>query len=600
MYHLNYTRLVNSNQRLSAIPLTALIFNFAKLFLLLNLLLLLSIRIGNANPDVQKLSNTYVERWVEFYPSRAFKSGHRQAAWQFENFSEQRVTNWLEYNHHVYKQLNSADTNLSIDEVIDTRVLQRQTLMEVERWQHDRVLVNQAIYYAEVISQALTYVLVRDEFTPEEKINILIARLRGVHSLGKLGLASLKNGSQQRTQRAVKILTQTAEFYENSLPGVTKEWTAGKQNQELDQHIVTTTNTLRELINHIEKQVLPVATISDKFENADYARKLKIFVDSDLSPQQLKQSALRDIDLTRKLMSTLAARWWKETYPRTQTPTNENELLQKTMLAMENEREDNREDFLDFFAELTNEAESFVIEKNLATVPLPRTLKVALSPDHFSGAAYGGVYATGPFNPDADTLFYLPSIPDSSPAEQKTGFYRSFNKHFNTMIIAHEMLPGHYLQLKVGSSTAPVPRSLFANGVYVEGWGTFSEELMLNAGWGGGDKLTRLAHLRKRLENATRAYASVMVHYEGWEKQQLIDFATTRGLLAPQFAINLWNRVMNSPLQIPNYFLGFHAFKELWQQENIRLGDKFSTRDFVDGVLQAGAIPIDALGATFQ
>ena len=162
------------------------------------------------------------------------------------------------------------------------------------------------------------------------------------------------------------------------------------------------------------------------------------------------------------------------------------------------------------------------------------------------------------------------------------------------------MYPGHYLQYKVAVRAAPATRSLFANGVYVEGWGTFSEELMLDAGWGDGQKLTRLAHLRKRLENATRAYVSVMVHYEGWDKKQLMEFATTRGLLAPQFALNLWNRVMNSPLQITNYFLGFHKFKKLWHEEQTRLGDKFNIRDFVDGVLQAGPIPIDALSATLQ
>ena len=600
MYQLNNTRPVNSNKKTLVIPLSLSIVDFAKLFCLLGILLFISIKSVDANSELQKLNDTYVDRWIEFYPSEAFTNGHSEAAWRFENFSEERVASWLEYNQHISKLLSTTDAKLSVDQNIDARVLLRQSLMELERWQHDKVLVNQAIYYAEVISQALTYVLVRDQFTPEEKMTILMARLRGVQSLSKLGLASLKNGSQQRTQRAVKILTQTLEFYQNNLPGITKQWAGDKENEKLDRHIQETEIALNELIKHIEEQVLPVASIPDKFENADYARKLKIFVDSDLTPQQLKHSALLDIDKTRKMMSALADTWWQETYPQTQIPAHENALLQKTMIAMENAREDNREDFLDFFSKLTKKAEAFVIKKKLATVPLPRTLKVALSPDHFSGAAYGGVYPTGPFNPDADTLFYLPSIPDTSPNEQKTGFYRSFNTHFNTMIIAHEMLPGHYLQYKVGVSTAPAARSLFANGVYVEGWGTFSEELMLNTGWGGGDKLTRLAHLRKRLENATRAYLSVMVHDEGWGKQEVIDFATSRGLLAPQFAINLWNRVMNSPLQIPSYFLGFHAFKELWQQENTRLGDKFNTRDFVDGVLQAGPIPIDALGATFQ
>ncbi|NKB35775.1 MAG: DUF885 family protein [Gammaproteobacteria bacterium] len=550
--------------------------------------------------DMEKLGETYIENWIDFYPSEAFTYGNTGAAWEFENFSEARVKNWLNYNTELYQQLVSFDSDLSIDQAINLRVLRRQALMELERWQYDRVLENQAIYYAELISQALTYVLVRDQFTPEKKKDILLARLKGVQSLSELGLDLLKNGSQQRTRRAVKILRQSVDFYETNLPDLAAEWTKGKETDEVNQQIRLSGEAIKKLIKHVNEQVLPVASIPDKFESADYARKLKIYTDSDLSPEQLRQSALKDINEVRKIMHSMASSWWQGKYPQKQLPGGDNELLQAAMIAMENDRENNREDFLDFFIKLTNEAEAFVIKHELATVPLPRTLKVALSPDHFSGAAYGGVYPTGPFDPDAITLFYLPSIPDDSPEDQKIGFYRSFNTHFNTMIVAHEMLPGHYLQYKVGVSTAPAARSLFANGVYVEGWGTFSEELMLNAGWGAGEKMTRLAHLRKRLENATRAYVSVMVHYEGWDKQQLIDFSTRRGLLAPQFAINLWNRVMNSPLQITNYFLGFHAFRELWAEQKARLGDDFVTRDFVDGILQAGPISIDALGETLK
>ncbi len=553
-----------------------------------------------AASEPEQLVETYIEKWTEFYPSEAFTYGNKEAAWRFEDFSAVRVKNWLSYNRDLYQQLRSFNSELSVDEAIDLRVLRRQTLMELERWQHDKVLDKQAIYYAELISQALTYVLVRDQFTPGQKKDILLARLKGVQSLCELGLDLLKNGSPQRTRRAVKILQQSVEFYETNLPELVAEWTNAKEDEKLEQQIHLSGEAINKFIKHINEQILPLASIPDKFKSTDYARKLKIYTDSDLSPQQLKQSALKDIDLVREMMRDMASDWWKGKYPQKQIPKGENELLQAAMMAMENDRQNKREDFLAFFIKLTNEAEAFVIRHEIATVPLPRTLKVDLSPDHFSGAAYGGVYPTGPFDPDATTMFYLPSIPDSSPEDQKTGFYRSFNTHFNTMIVAHEMLPGHYLQYKVGVSTAPAARSLFANGVYVEGWGTFSEELMLNAGWGGGEKMTRLAHLRKRLENATRAYVSVMVHYEGWDKQELIDFATKRGLLAPQFAINLWNRVMNSPLQITNYFLGFHAFRELWEQEKARLGIKFTTRNFVDGILQAGPIPIDALAATLK
>ncbi len=303
----------------------------------------------NAAPNIQQLGQTYVERWIEFYPSEAFTYGNTDAAWRFENFSEERVTSWLEHNRQVYKLLSSANADLSINQSIDARVLRRQTLMELERWQYDKVLANQAMYYAELISQALTYLLVRDQFKSEEKIKILIARIRGVQSLSELGLTKLKNGSQQRTRRAIGILKQTIEFYENNLPEIATTWTSEKKNAELEREIGKTAFAIKKLVNHINEQILPTASIPDKFSSVDYARKLKVYVDSDLSPEQLKQSALRDINETRKLMSSMATSWWHEKRHQTPIPDNENELLQAVMTAMENDRNDNRKDFLQFF-----------------------------------------------------------------------------------------------------------------------------------------------------------------------------------------------------------------------------------------------------------
>ena len=53
-------------------------------------------------------------------------------------------------------------------------------------------------------------------------------------------------------------------------------------------------------------------------------------------------------------------------------------------------------------------------------------------------------------------------------------------------------------------------RSVFADPVYVEGWGTFCERLLLDLGWGG--PLPRLAHLKKQLENVARTIVDVRVH----------------------------------------------------------------------------------------
>jgi uncharacterized protein (DUF885 family) len=159
------------------------------------------------------------------------------------------------------------------------------------------------------------------------------------------------------------------------------------------------------------------------------------------------------------------------------------------------------------------------------------------------------------------------------------------------MIISHEMFPGHYLQYKVAVSKAPALRSLFPNGAYTEGWGSFVEEVMLDRGWADNAPLTRLAHLRKRLENATRAHVSVQVHTGGWGRDEVLTFAREQGLLAPQFAENLWQRVVNSPMQITDYFVGYRRFHELFAERD---ADR-PLREWVDAVLEAGPVPLELL-----
>jgi len=148
------------------------------------------------------------------------------------------------------------------------------------------------------------------------------------------------------------------------------------------------------------------------------------------------------------------------------------------------------------------------------------------------------------------------------------------------------------MQFKIALQHAPMVRSLFSNQYYSEGWASLSEVIMLNAGWANGQELTRLAHLRKRLENAVRAYISVMVHVEGWDERQVTEFATTRGLLPPQFAANLWKRALGLyySVQLTSYFGGAHEIRLLWDEVKARRGDRFVQKEFVDDVLQTGPV----------
>ena len=311
--------------------------------------------------------------------------------------------------------------------------------------------------------------------------------------------------------------------------------------------------------------------------------------------------ALDEIQLVRKLIGEVSAEYLKEQYPNRPLPTDYDDLTRAALGDMEKDAPINAADYLQFWNELAEAAIQFIDDNKIATLPKKNTLLIKTAPESAGPAArIGWVSSAPPFDPNPITTLFLPSIPETLPKQEQIDFWASFNKPFNRMIVIHELLPGHYMQMKISRETAHPVRLLFPYGTYTEGWATFTERVLLDAGWEKENKLTLLAHLRKRIENANRAYTSVQVHTNGWTQEQVIEFSTNTSLVAPQFAKSLWGRLMSSPMQLTSYFLGGAQFTALLAAEKERLGSQFNLTLFMDTIMKAGPIPIDEFKDIFS
>ena len=549
---------------------------------------------GSPRPAVQGIADEYIAAWKEFRPSRAFAAGDRESAFRFESLDPEKIEAWIAVNEETRDRLRGLPGKLSADDRADINLLERQILTELETWREDRAHMSSPALYSGLISQALTHLLAREDLPPAERRRAVAVRLEGIRRLCGDGLSLLGDGRPQSTSRSIGGLESSARFFENMLPGIVAAW-PGDHPEDFEGAARETAAAVRELAAHVRDHVLPRASLPDALGRDVYASKLKIAVGLDLTPEGLDEIAGREIAEVRRLMSVESRLYHAEKHPDEPVPGSFDELVGSAIRDMEDNRESTQAGFLAEFLDLIERSEAFVRKQGIATIPEPRTLMTALSPAHFAGAAVGGVYPAGPFNPDADTLFYLPTVPDNAPEDVKEGFYRSFNNHFNAMIIPHEITPGHYMQAKIAAKLPRIVRPLFPDGLYVEGWATLCEPIALDAGWNGRNRLDRLAHLRKKLENAVRAYISVQVHCNDWDRDRVLEFAVKEGLLAPQFAVNLWDRVIDSPFQITTYFLGLREMSDFMSRERAMLGAEFDLRAFCDAVLGAGPVPISFL-----
>jgi len=553
------------------------------------------------NAEAQNVGQEYIEKWQAFYPSRALAEGMHSAIFDYENRSKGSIDSWIKYNQKTLTQLSDTDSRYKQEYPIDSRLLRVQLQSELNKWLGEKPHQNSLAIYASLIANSMDKVLESTFLTGPEKSRLVCERLADVERLSTSALSTLSSVDNDDGSRSLKRLTHTLSFLQKELPELINSKIKGPVCSNFESHRLAAIKSLEGLISYTNTTLLPQARESNSIlGRAEYARRLALYTDSDLTPEALLKMAEAEIEKVRNLIGEVSRTYLESQYPNNKIPKKYDDIVTTALADMGKDVPKNGADYLAFWEELSEKAVIFIEEKEIATLPKNQTLQILPAPESAGAAArIGWVASAPPFEPNPLTTLYLPSIPESLPVQERIDFWSSFNKPFNRMIVIHELFPGHYMQMKISRETPHPIRLLFPYGIYTEGWATFCERVVLDAGWDADDQMTMLAHLRKRLENANRAYTSVQVHCNGWNKDQVMDFSTSTSLVAPQFAKSLWGRLMRSPMQLTSYFLGGAQFTELLAYEKERLGTQFVLKEFMDTIMLAGPIPIDEFKKMF-
>ena len=575
------------------------------LMLCFSLFILPAIWIGAGTSNVpptpsQDYSYDYIEAWKKFYPSKAVAQGMHASIFHYEDRALTTIQTWVDLNKTFLRELSDPNNAYAKSEAINTRLLRNQIKEELHIWEDAKEHQNKLTLYSSLIDRAMDKVFEADYLTQGEKADLICQRTTAVLHLIEAALQSLKQGQKDDLKRGIKQLTNALNFHQKELPEKTKEWKSWTtcENQITQKAIAK----IKVLIKVVEQKLLPHAKEGKPIlGKAEYTRRLALYTDSDLTPDRLSQMALEEIEKVRQLIGEVSKNYLKQHYPNEVLPSSMDAIIKRAFGDMEKDAPKDGADYLQFWQELSASAIKFIEEKEIATLPEFQTLRIMTAPESAGAAArIGWVDSAPPFAPNPVTTLYLPSIPDTFPEAEKKDFWSSFNKPFNRMIVIHELVPGHYMQIKISRETAHPVRLLFPYALYFEGWATFTERVCLDEGWEKDNPLTFLAHLRKRIENANRAYTSVQVHCNEWTQDQVMQFSTETSLLAPQFAKSLWGRIMRSPMQLTSYFLGGQQFTELFKAEQERLGTDFNLKHFMDTIMKVGPVPIDEFEEIFK
>ena len=546
--------------------------------------------LGSPATDAATNADEYLDAYFAMYPTRATGDGRHDFDHALEDFSPERRSAWIEFNRQRRGKVAKliGDRKLSLDERLDAEALHAQ----IERELHAETILHRTeldpLQWSSTIANATVFLLVRDDLPVAERHERARARVRLLPQFAAQARENFRQVDATKVapelcRIAARQLRASSEFYKS---GFAK---AVADEGDTAPDITAAADALAAWATDVD-DLASRATGSPRL-GRDYAAAFRFGTGVDEPVPDVLKRALADLAAKKREAADYGRKVWRELLPDEPVPADDVSVVRRLFEVVAADRDPSVDEYFKRWQTNVREIEAFVRERRIITLPDPLTLIVDRSPAYFVGQSVGGVYASGPYAPEAKTILFLPMPPDSASDEQRNAFFRDFNRGFNRMIVPHELIPGHYVQLKFAARHPHKVRAVFADPIYVEGWGTFCERLLLDKGWGG--PLPRLAHLKKQLENIARAIVDIRVHTEAISREEVIRFAKEEALQDDQFAGNMWTRTLTSSPQITTYYLGYAKVREVYDAARAATGDRFELQKFMDGMMQLGPVRLE-------
>ena len=212
-------------------------------------------------------------------------------------------------------------------------------------------------------------------------------------------------------------------------------------------------------------------------------------------------------------------------------------------------------DLLDRCREETARCEAFV--KRTGLIDLPKEpLQITWTPRFLR--AYGGAFldSPGPLDKGEMSFFYVTPPPDDATPAQVESMLREDNDRMLALLAIHEAIPGHYLQLAAANETDRPLRAAFGSGVFAEGWAVYVTQVMLDEGFGDGDKALELVHWKFYLRCVANALLDVGIHADGRDEAWALNLMVGESWQEESEAKAKYLRARLTATQLPTYFIG--------------------------------------------
>jgi len=166
----------------------------------------------------------------------------------------------------------------------------------------------------------------------------------------------------------------------------------------------------------------------------------------------------------------------------------------------------------------------------------------------------------------------------------------------------HEASPGHHFQGSIAQEVQGLPafrRFGTSYVAYSEGWALYAESLGKELGL-FTDPYQWYGRLSDEQLRAMRLVVDTGLHHKGWTREQAIQYMLDNSSMAESDVVSEVERYIVIAGQALGYKIGQFAIRELREEAEKALGERFDVKAFHRQVLVDGALPMDVLRAKIR
>jgi uncharacterized protein (DUF885 family) len=546
--------------------------------------------------DFTAMADRYFdEYYFKFNPTSGTAAGFHQYDTHLEDYSraslDQQIALLKKFKVEFTSRVSTGQTGLKAgDEAwvdlnlvlgdIHSRLLE---LENIRQWEKNPDV------YSSGITNSIFVIMARTFAPPEERLRSVIAREKQVPAVFRAARQNLKNPPPIYVDVALEQIPGIISFFEKDVPEAFKD--VKDQSLLAEFHTVNQTvmDSLKQYQAWIKKDLKPQAHGDFRIGADNFSKKLLYNEDVDIPLPQLLEIGMANLRKNQEEFKAVAAK-----IDPNKTPQQILEELEKDHPAPDK--------LLQTFRDTLGGLRDFLDQQHIVGMPSQVLPIVQETPPFARALTFASMDTPGPFEKVAKEAFFNVTLPEPSWTPQQVEEHMAgFNRGTVISTAVHEVYPGHYTQFLWVPSAPSKVRKLLGCSSNAEGWAHYSEQMMLDEGYGrtagtNPDHDTaflklRLGQLQDALLRNARFIVGIQMHTGKMTMEQGIDFFVKEGYQTRVNGTRETKRGTSDPTYL-YYTLGKLQILKLREDYKKKMGDKFSLEEFHNSFLKQGFPPI--------